>query len=48
MGRNMHQEPGVPLDDLREVSNYVAALDHGLRLILQPCIKEGADALFGA
>ncbi|KGO33405.1 cell division protein Fic [Desulfobulbus sp. Tol-SR] len=24
-------EPGVPLDDVREVSNYVAALDHGLR-----------------
>ncbi|MDE0528999.1 MAG: Fic family protein [Truepera sp.] len=23
--------PGVPLDDVREVSNYVAALDHGLR-----------------
>ncbi len=23
-------EPGVPLDDVREVSNYVAALDHGL------------------
>ncbi len=27
------QEPGVPLDDVREVSNYVAALDHGLRLL---------------
>ena len=26
----MDQEPGVPLDDVREVSNYVAALDHGL------------------
>jgi Fic family protein len=24
------QEPGVPLDDVQEVSNYVAALDHGL------------------
>lgn len=24
------QEPGVPLDDVREVSNYVAALEHGL------------------
>jgi Fic family protein len=23
-------EPGVPLDDVQEVSNYVAALDHGL------------------
>jgi Fic family protein len=23
--------PGVPLDDVREVSNYVAALDHGLK-----------------
>jgi Fic family protein len=30
------QEPGVPLDDVREVSNYVAALEHGLRLL-----KEG-------
>ena len=26
-------EPGVPIDDVREVSNYVAALDHGLRLL---------------
>jgi Fic family protein len=24
-------EPGVPLDDVREVSNYVAALDYGLK-----------------
>ena len=23
-------DPGVPLDDVREVSNYVAALHHGL------------------
>ncbi|MES9861133.1 MAG: Fic family protein [Candidatus Thiodiazotropha sp. LLP2] len=29
----LDQEPGVPLDDAREVSNYVAALDHGLRLL---------------
>ncbi len=27
----LDQVPGVPLDDVREVSNYVAALDHGLR-----------------
>lgn len=26
----LDQAPGVPLDDVREVSNYVAALDHGL------------------
>ncbi|MFH1984479.1 MAG: Fic family protein [Pseudomonadota bacterium] len=32
----LDQQPGVPLDDVREVSNYVAALDHGLRLL-----KEG-------
>jgi Fic family protein len=32
----LDQEPGVPLDDVREVSNYVAALDHGLSLL-----KEG-------
>ena len=32
----LDQEPGVPIDDVREVSNYVAALDHGLRLL-----KEG-------
>lgn len=25
------QEPGVPLADVREVSNYVAALEHGLK-----------------
>ncbi len=29
----LDQEPGVPMDDVREVSNYVAALDHGLRLM---------------
>lgn len=29
----LDQEPGVPLDDVREVSNYVASLDHGLRLL---------------
>ncbi len=32
----LDQQPGVPLDDVREVSNYVAALNHGLRLL-----KEG-------
>lgn len=26
----LDQVPGAPLDDVREVSNYVAALDHGL------------------
>ncbi|MBW1802122.1 MAG: Fic family protein, partial [Deltaproteobacteria bacterium] len=26
----LDQVPGVPLDDVREVSNYVAALNHGL------------------
>lgn len=25
------QQPGVPLDDVQEVSNYAAALDHGLK-----------------
>lgn len=29
----LDQEPGVPLDDVQKVSNYVAALDHGLRLL---------------
>ncbi len=29
----LNQEPSVPLDDVREVSNYVAALDYGLRLL---------------
>ena len=27
----LEHQPGVPLDDAQEVSNYVAALDHGLR-----------------
>lgn len=27
----LDQKPGVPLDDVREVSNYAAALGHGLR-----------------
>lgn len=25
------QQPGVPVDDVKEVSNYVAAMEHGLR-----------------
>ena len=29
----LNQEPGVPLDDVREVSNYAAALEHGIRLL---------------
>ena len=29
----LDQEPGVPLDDVSEVSNLVAALNHGLRLL---------------
>lgn len=29
----LNEEPGVPLDDVREVSNYVAALNHGLKLL---------------
>lgn len=29
----LDQEPGVPLNDVREVSNYVAALTHGLSLL---------------
>lgn len=31
----LDQEPGAPLDDVREVSNYVAALNHGLCLLDQ-------------
>ncbi len=27
----LDQAPGVPFDDVKEVSNYVAALDHGIR-----------------
>ena len=27
----LEHQPGVPLDDVREVSNYVAALNHGLK-----------------
>ena len=29
----IHEEPGVPIDDAREVSRYVAALDRGLTLL---------------
>ena len=29
------QEPGVPLADVREVSNYVAALNHGLKRLAE-------------
>ncbi|RPI77176.1 MAG: Fic family protein [Desulfobacteraceae bacterium] len=31
----LDQEPGVPLDDVEEVSNYVAAMNHGLKLLKQ-------------
>lgn len=31
----LDQEPGVPLDDVREVSNYVAALYYGLRRLAE-------------
>ena len=31
----LEQAPGVPLDDVVEVSNYVAALEHGLRLLVE-------------
>lgn len=27
----LEQQPGVPMDDVEEVSNYVAAMEHGLR-----------------
>ena len=29
----LEEEPGVPFDDVTEVSNYVAAMDHGLKRI---------------
>jgi Fic family protein len=29
----LDQEPGVPLDDVQEVSNYIAALEQGLQLM---------------
>jgi Fic family protein len=29
----LHEAPGVPMDDVEEVSNYVAALNHGLHRI---------------
>ena len=31
----LEEAPGVPLEDVVEVSNYVAALDHGLRRLNQ-------------
>ncbi len=31
----LDQEPGVPLDDVQEVSNYVAALNHGLKRLAE-------------
>ncbi|MBA7518196.1 Protein adenylyltransferase SoFic [subsurface metagenome] len=31
----LDMEPGMPLDDVREVSNYVAALDHGLKRLAE-------------
>ncbi len=31
----LDMKPGVPMDDVREVSNYVAALDHGLKRLAE-------------
>jgi Fic family protein len=31
----LDQEPGVPLKDVQEVSNYVAALNHGLKRLVE-------------
>jgi Fic family protein len=31
----LDMEPGVPMDDVREVSNYVAALDHGVKRLAE-------------
>ncbi|MGD8714001.1 MAG: Fic family protein [Desulfobacterales bacterium] len=31
----LDSEPGVPLDDVREVSNYVAALDYGVKRLAE-------------
>lgn len=31
----LDEEPGVPLDDVQEVSNYVVALDHGLKRLAE-------------
>ena len=31
----LDMEPGVPMDDVREVSNYVAALDYGLKRLAE-------------
>ncbi len=31
----LDMEPGVPVDDAREVSNYVAALEHGLKRLAE-------------
>ncbi|MFO7812285.1 MAG: Fic family protein [Pelovirga sp.] len=31
----LDEEPGVPLDDVQQVSNYVAALDHGLKRLAE-------------
>ena len=32
----LEEAPGVPLDDVVEVSNYVAALDHGIARLREP------------
>ena len=37
----VEQQPGVPVDDVEEVSNYVAALNHGIRRLddLPICVR---------
>ena len=31
----LEQQPGIPLDDVQEVSNYVAALNFGLKQLTE-------------
>ena len=41
----LDEAPGVPVDDVEEVSNYVAALNHGLRRLRQDAHRVGRQAL---
>lgn len=35
MAIEAEEAPGVPIDDTREISNYIAAMDHGLRRLCE-------------
>lgn len=43
----LDEAPGVPIDDVTEVSNYVRAMDHGLKRVRSRGIRQSSTNLVG-